>query len=238
MTDPRVDLKGEMLRLSKEQMYLKLTNKCPLCHKFTMPQYTEPGGEPMSTATAIMRLKVLDQQTRVTCGRCGQSWNFTSAGQPSSAVSDELVVRITETVRTEEPIGDEMRRVDNSGTSTSTVRRLRLTKRWLQRCEVQVEQSHATTGGAELAVGTVAKYHSTTEAAVRRNLTIGTEDEQTFEEEIEIAVPPRTLVQLHLRWKRIWQEGYADLTDPQGNTARVSFRTVVGVTFDQESVDS
>lgn len=228
-----------MFGRSKEQDYFTLTNKCPLCRKFTMPQYTEPGGAPMSTATAFLRFKSLDKQVRVTCRRCGGSWNhFAAADQPLPMPSDELVVRITETVRTEEPIGDETRRVDNSGTSTSTVRRLRVTKRWLQKCEVQVEQSHTSGGGAELAVGTVAKYKSTTEAAVKRNFAIGTEDEQTFEEEIEITVPPRTLVQLRLRWKRIWQEGYADLTDPQGNTARVLFRTVVGVTFDQESVDS
>jgi hypothetical protein len=107
-----------------------------------------------------------------------------------------------------------------------------------KKCDVQVERASTTTHGLDLAVHDLGGYHSAIEAAVKRNYAISTEEEQTFDEEIEVTVPPRTSVQLCLHWKRLWQEGYVVLAEPDGRTIRVPFRTVIGVTFDQESVDA
>ena len=144
-----------------------------------------------------------------------------------------VVHQIVETVRTEEPLGDELRKIDNSSTATSSVRRLRAARRWVKKCDVQIERASTTTHGLDLAVYDLGGYHSAIEAAVKQNYAIGTEEEQTFDEEIEVTVPPRTSVQLCLHWKRLWQEGYVVLAEPDGQSICVPFRTAIGVTFDQ-----
>jgi hypothetical protein len=78
-------------------------------------------------------------QAMATCSHCGQSWNVFAPVQPSASASPGALVvhRIVETARTEELIGDELRKleermIDNSSTSTSSVRRLRATRRWAE----------------------------------------------------------------------------------------------------------
>ena len=186
------------------------------------------------------RGSVKGMQAMATCSHCGQSWNVCAPVQPSTpASSGALAVhRIVETARTEELIGDELRKIDNSSISTSSVRRLRATRRWAKTCEIQLERATTATRGADVTVQGLGGYHATVEAAVKRNYAISAEEEQTFEEEIELTVPPRTHVQLCLHWKRLWQEGYVLMRAPEGETVGIPFRTVIGVTFDQESIDA
>jgi len=100
-----------------------------------------------------------------------------------------------------------------------------------------MDRATTTTEGTEVALGDLGGYRATVETEVRRNYAISSEEEQTFEEEIELTVPARTNVQLCLHWKRLWQEGYVVVS--QGDQRMtIPFRAVIGVTFDQESVDA
>jgi transcription elongation factor Elf1 len=179
-------------------------------------------------------------QATATCSHCGQGWNvFAPLETSAPASSGDLVVhQIVETLRTEELIGDELRKIDNSGTSTSSARRLRAMRRWAKTCDIQLERATSATRGSDVAVQGLAGYHSAVEDAVKRNYAVTAEEEQTFEEEIELTVPPRTSVQLCLHWKRLWQEGYVLMKALDGETVSIPFRTVIGVTFDQESIDA
>jgi hypothetical protein len=216
------------------------------------PAYSTPDGTPVSSYSLGglrqrysfgplgLLLQFKDKQTRAVCSRCGHSWNiydYAPSSMPASR-GDLVVYRIVETVRTEEPLGDELRKIDNSGTSTSSVRRLRATKRWAKKCDVQIERASIKTHGLDLAAHEFARYHTAVEAAVKVNYAIGAEEEQTFDEEIELTVPPRTNVQLCLHWKRLWQEGYVVLKGQDDQTLSIPFRTIIGITFDQESIDA
>ena len=239
-------------RLSAEQNSFRRTHRCVKCGKRMLnPAYSMPDGTPVSPYTLGglrqlyyfgplgLLLQFKDKETRATCSRCGHSWNVYALAQPSMSAQGGLAInQIIETVRTEEPIGDELRKIDNSSTSTSSVRRLRATRRWAKKCDVQMERASTTTHGLDLAVRDLGGYHSAIEAAVKQNYAVGTEEEETFDEEIEVTVPPRTSVQLCLHWKRLWQEGYVVLTGSSDQTVHVPFRTIIGVTFDQESVDA
>jgi hypothetical protein len=219
--------------MSAEMWVYKSTNRCPKCRKMIWkPAISKPDGTRHPTVLLWFQY---DKQARATCPRCHQSWNVLATAQTPDAVA---VDQIVETARTEELIGDELRNIDNSSTSTSSLRRLRATRRWAQKCDIQIERVSATTNGLTFRLGDLGQYESTIKAAVKRNYAIGTEDEQTFEEEIELTVPPHTMVQLRLRWKRLWQEGYVVLIDQDARTVNIPFRTVIGVTFDQESVDT
>lgn len=218
--------------MSAEMWQFKITSRCPRCRKMIWrAAISKPDG---TRHPIVLWWSQYDKQARATCPRCHQSWNILASAQTPAALA---VDQIVETARTEEPIGTELRKIDNSSTSTSSVRRLRATRRWAQKCDIQIERASTTTGGFKLRLGYLMQYESAIEAAVKRNYAIGSEEEQTFEEEIELTVPPRTMVELRLRWKRLWQEGYVILTDHRARTVNIPFRTVVGVTFDQESVD-
>jgi len=196
------------------------------------------GAIPGAVVGGLAGVGFRDAQTRATCSRCGHCWDVFALTEPIPTPQGELgVQQIVETMRTEELIGDELRRVDNSSSSTSLVRRLRATRRWAKTYDIQVERTSTTTQGLDVALHDLAGYRSVVEAAVKQNYAISTEEEQTFEEEIELTVPARTNVQLCLHWKRLWQEGYVVISD--GNVAaNIPFRTVIGVTFDQESIDT
>lgn len=254
-------------RLSPEQKKFNRTRRCTHCGKRMLnPAYSLPDGTPVSpnTMRGIVQGALVGglfagwgaipggvvgglrgsfkgmQQAMATCSHCGQSWNVFAPVQPSTpASSGALVVhQIVETVRTEELIGDELRKIDNSGTSTSSVRRLRAARRWAKSCDIQLERATTATRGLDVAVQSLGGYRAAVEAAVKRNYAITAEEEQTFEEEIEVTVPPRTNVQLCLHWKRLWQEGYALMKAQDGEMVSIPFRTVIGVTFDQESIDA
>lgn len=214
--------------MSPEMRKYNHFNICPKCHKFGGVSINRPDG----TSIRFRR----DSQAIVTCKRCLQSWNmYVPLGQLPTAMA---VKEIVDTVRTEEPIGDEVRKIDNSGTSTSSLRRLRVSRRWAQKCEIQIERATTTTKGLKFkGVGDLMGYESILEAAVRKNYAMSTEEEQTFEEEIEFTVPPRTMIELRLRWKRLWQEGYIVLGDQAGQAINIPFRSAIRITCDQESVD-
>jgi hypothetical protein len=224
--------------LTPEHQVYGVNSRCPKCRKMIRtPAYSLLDGTPIKGFRNYWKQRRTAGQIRATCPRCGQSWNVIASAEPSVPVSS--VQQIVETVRTEELIGDELRKIDNSATSTSSLRRLRATRRWAKKYDVQIERASTTTEGFELALHDLAGYKTTVEAAIRRNYSIGAEEEQIFEEEIEITVPSHTMVQLRLRWKRLWQEGYVVLKEERGGQAvSIPFRTVIGVTFDQESVDA
>jgi hypothetical protein len=181
-----------------------------------------------------------DMRIRAACSHCGYGWDVFASTQslintPPGAMT---VYQIVETVRSEELIGDELRKIDNSSTSTSAVRRLRAARRWTKTCDVHLERASTTIRGWDWIVPNLTGYRSSVETAIKQNYAITAEAEQSFEEEIELTVPARTNVQLRLRWKRLWQEGYVVMTGPDNQMVNIPFRTVIGVTFDQESVDS
>lgn len=144
--------------------------------------------------------------------------------------------RITETTRTAEPIGDDLFSVDNAGSAATQTRRLRVSKRWQQHYEVHAEQARTIKTGTD---GSLAGVKATfaAEDAVKSHYWTSEETEHTFSEEIEFTIPPNTVTEIRLRWKRLWQEGYATVTDAAGTTTNIPFRAVVGVTFDQQNRD-
>ncbi|MGQ0840615.1 hypothetical protein [Actinokineospora sp.] len=220
--------------MSSEQSRFMWSNKCPLCRRFTFPKFELPDGTRLGLITF---LPTMNRAALARCGRCKGTWPV-FAGAPPAAVAPacHFTVEVVETARTEEPLGDEIRRIDNSGSATS-VRRLKATRRWTQRCEVLVERTQSTSSGMDLSPGGLLSIKTGAEDAVKRTYSMSMEDEQTFEEEVELTLLPHTAVVLTLHWKRIWQEGLVIYSDASG-LARVPYRAVSGITFDQTSVSA
>lgn len=216
--------------LSPEHRKWKRSLRCPKCNKYLLngPRVRKADGK---------RPLWQNSQSIEICPKCGQSWNrWVPIGQLPAALE---VKKIVETVQTEEPIGDEVRTIDNSGTSASSVYRVRVSRRWAQKCEIQIERATTTAQGVRFkGPGDLMGYESTLEAAVRKTYAMSTEEEQTFNDEIEVAVPPGTMINVHLRWKRLWQEGYIILGDRSGQAINVPFRSAIRITCNPKSVNA
>jgi hypothetical protein len=221
-----------MPKISPEQRRFQLTSKCPRCGRFIRATFLASDGSKVPLSHGFLQPS---SYVSAMCPKCHGTWQIRVSQQPAPLA--EPAVHITESGRSEEPIGDELRRVDNSASSTTVTRRLRVSKRWLQKCEVQTEHAHNTTQGIDLSASTLATFRTTAETAVKQHYSVTVEDEQTFDEEIELTVPARTTTELRLHWKRLWQQGYATVTNDSGTDIAIPFRLLLGVTFDQESHD-
>ena len=226
-----------MFGYSREQNRYALTGHCPRCRKFVMkPRFSKPDDQPVK----LMIIPLMDRGTIATCPKCSASWPVFDNDSNAPAVREPVdvpAVRIVEEGRTDEQLGSEVRVIDNSASDVPSLRRMKATKRWRRACEIQMERTETATNGFELDPGMLASMKSEMQSAIRSNYTIRTEEEDLFEEEIEISIPGRAAVEVRLHWKRIWQHGVAIAMYSSGYAIRTPFRVVAGITFDQEIVD-
>jgi hypothetical protein len=218
---------GGMFGYTREHNRWNRTARCPLCRRFTgLPDARDSNGKSISLLTRAWQM---DKQATLTCRKCGGSWHIFEDARTSSASTP--TVDVIETSRTEESLGDEIRQIDNSASDVASIRRLRASRRWHRKYEVQFERSEKSGGGLDLSAAAMVSLKLTTEAAVRKSYLISEEEEEVFEEEVEVSVPGRSAVQIRLRWKRIWQHGVAVVASPSGSFVRVPFRVVAGLTL-------
>jgi hypothetical protein len=92
-------------------------------------------------------------------------------------------------------------------------------------------------GSIELRPASLVTIKTEALASLRERYSIAVEEEQIFQEEIDVTVPPGSAVQIVLHWKRIWQEGNVILSFPNGGSLQLPFRLVAGMTFDQTTTD-
>lgn len=196
------------------------TAVCPKC-SFRWPVYVE--------GAALRQPGAVPQQPGAVAPQPG-----TGPVPPILPSIGTRTVEVVETRRVEEPMGEEKRTIDNSGPATST-RRIKVTKRWLRKYEMSMERAQSRKFGGSLPKALIVELSGEVESRLQRSYSIAGEEEQTFEEELELTIPPRSIVTLVLSWKRIWQEGAIAVIQPDGERIEVPFRVVVGVTFDQAS---
>ncbi|RSM43830.1 hypothetical protein DMA12_18360 [Amycolatopsis balhimycina DSM 5908] len=139
--------------------------------------------------------------------------------------------------RSEEPLGTETRRIDNSASNSTSIRRIRAQRSWIRKQELLFEKlkKRSVTGGVEVA--NVLNLRGALEETVKQSQTSVTQAEEIFEEQIELTIPARTAVDILLHWKQVWQEGLLIVTTSTGETYEVPYREVVGITFDQQNRD-
>jgi hypothetical protein len=157
------------------------------------------------------------------------------AGGSGSEDAPEIV-EIVETSRSELEIGSDERVVDNSESDSAVTRSFKVTKRWRRSCTVSCEQSRVKSGGGEINLAKVVSLKKGIEKELGRQYSASTEEEETLEEEVTLAVPPRSSLRCIVQWKRITQIGCVCIRDDQGRTIDVPFEVSVGVTFNQRQL--
>jgi hypothetical protein len=161
------------------------------------------------------------------CRACGKQWPLWAQDEGGSSND---VATIVETHRTEERIGDEVRRIENN--SAATIQRtVRASREWTHQIEVgRTEESHGSLESKVTIKGV--GLTSQVERSVQKKYDISTTEMQKFDEEVVVSVPANTTIVVTLSWKRIWQNGYLEMTSGHGN---IPFRVCVGITFDLRS---
>jgi hypothetical protein len=158
--------------------------------------------------------------------------------EASTPSSDLAVIAVVETDRSERRLGSDQRHVDNSGSGSPVTRTLKVRKRWLQTCRIDIEKT--STGGVALEgkVLDLLTLSANVEQAVRRQYAISTDVEQEFEEQIQLAVPAHKSLTLSLDWKQIIQHGEVRIVwAADGKPFVVPYEVDVGVTFDQRQIE-
>lgn len=150
---------------------------------------------------------------------------------PSAPPPDVQVLGITETHRSEEPIGAETRRVDNTSGVGRVTRTIRVTEEWSRMVSLDLDVRQSVSVGAQIGPNRLA-LKTSIEQSLERTYAISVSRREEFAEEIGVEIEPGADVTVLLTWKRIWQHGTAHVMT-EGRQAKLPFRMAVGVTFDQ-----
>jgi hypothetical protein len=141
------------------------------------------------------------------------------------------VLGFTETHRSEEPIGTETRRIDNTSGVGRVTRTIRVTKGWNHTVSLDLHTSDKHSGGGQIGPNWLA-VRTSIEQAVERTYDVSVSRREEFTEEVGVEIEPGADVTIIFTWKRIWQHGLAHVLT-QGHEKGVPFRMAVGVSFDQ-----
>lgn len=217
------------------------SGRCPFCEEwigsaYLMRRYLNANGQRILVADniTIYRAKYAE------CRKCLARWPILARDQGGEER------KVVEVDRTQEPIGSDVRRVENS-TPASVRRMIRASREWRHQIEYgQIKERNYSFGiGGEGEVEAEVKFIVGAEGKLGLNLTaqmerniqrhykISAEDKGEFAEEFIVTVPPHTSVEIVLKWNRIWQNGYLE---PGLGYAKTPYRYCVGLTFDLQQV--
>jgi hypothetical protein len=157
-------------------------------------------------------------------------------GPPTPAPPAAIASRVIEGSRYEVDMGDETRTVDNSKSGSPTQRVVRLSREWSRTCTVDVE--HATTAHGAAGLGIyVLDLKLEAERTLTRTYSATSEERETYEEEVTLNIGAHTRSEIVFSWKEIRQKGVVQLVG-QGVDVQIPYEAVVGLTFDQQQIDS
>jgi hypothetical protein len=147
-----------------------------------------------------------------------------------------IISKVIEGSRYAVPMGDETRTVDNSKSTSSTQRVVRLTREWSRTCVVDVEQATTARGSAGLGIHLLA-LKAEAERTLKKTYSASSEERETFEEEVTLNVSAHTRSEIVFSWKEIRQQGVVQLVG-EDLEAQIPYEAVVGLTFDQRQIDA
>jgi hypothetical protein len=154
---------------------------------------------------------------------------------PAPSPQAPLTGRLIEGSRYEVQLGKETRTIDNSKSSSSTIRVVRLTREWAKTCTLDLEHDMTVRGSAGLSIH-VLNLKAEAERLVKNTYSVTSEERETFAEEVTLNIAQYTKSEIVFLWKEIRQKGIAQISGANFE-AQIPYEIVVGLTFDQQQVD-
>jgi hypothetical protein len=141
-------------------------------------------------------------------------------------------LEVVETRRSEEPIGDETRTIDNRRGNSEVTRVIRASREWSR--SVTITDNRARDIGGGISVGPQwVNLHAEIKSILQRSYSISSDIRETHAEEITFQVPAGSCVQLTLHWKQIVQHGFVRVQERSRGVIEIPFKIGIAVTFDQ-----
>lgn len=128
--------------------------------------------------------------------------------------------------------GSESRTIDNSKGNGIVRRKLIISREWSKTIDVSEKSTTDQKIAGGLALNFV-ELKSSLNKALEQRYNISTTDIKRFSEEVEIEIMPFSKIHLNIEWKKIWQNGIAELIDQDGKTILLPYKISKGITFDQ-----
>jgi hypothetical protein len=159
------------------------------------------------------------------------------ASRPTTTANPAAVTSCTivEGDRYAVPLGGETRTIDNSKSTSATMRVVRLTREWARTYIVDAEQATTVHGSAGLGAGVLA-LKAEAQRTLSKRYSTTTEERETFAEEVTLNIAAHTRSEIVFSWKEIRQAGVVRVAG-EGFEAQIPYEAVVGLTFDQQQVD-
>jgi hypothetical protein len=167
---------------------------------------------------------------RITLARIDDGQIVPSVHPPGTPLAAQ-VLGVTETRRSEESIGTDSFRIDNTSGRGRLTRNLRVTREWSRMVSLDLHAHRGVSIAAQIGPNWLA-LKTSIEQSLEHTYGISVSRREEFAEEIGIEIEPGADISVILTWKRIWQHGFAHVLT-QDSQANAPFRMAVGVTFDQ-----
>ena len=144
---------------------------------------------------------------------------------------------IEEAERFSEPLGDEVRVIDNTRSTSETERKITVSRQWSQTVTLEMDKATELEGRLDLKLPLSLGFSASAKQSITRKYAISEGVTRTYSEEVTITVMPKTLTTITFGWKQIWQGGIVVGRNAQGMEVRVPFEVKLHPTFDQTQED-
>ena len=165
----------------------------------------------------------------------------TAAQLPGTIVLERpTVIRITQSGRRTEMIGDDVRSFNNAKSSSTAVETLRVSHTARVSTSVDLSKTRTLSGSAGVSFVDMANARASLSNELTRHYSLQMDSELTQEQTTQINIPANTNVEVTFRWFLIWVTGMltlADLGKPDAEIAEVPFEITVGLSFNKETRD-
>lgn len=144
---------------------------------------------------------------------------------------------IEEAERFSEPLGNEVRVIDNSRSSSPTERKITVSRQWSQSVALDVEKTTELGGSLDVKLPLSLGFSTSATRSVKRKYAISEEVVRTYSEEVTIKVLPETHTTVTFSWRQVWQKGIVVGRNTHGLELRTPFEVKLHPTFDQTQED-
>lgn len=144
---------------------------------------------------------------------------------------------IEEAERFSEPLGDEVRVIDNSRSGSVTERKIVVSRQWSQSVALDTEKATEIGGDINAKLPLGLGFSASAKQSIKRRYAISEESSRTYSEEVTINVQPWTRSTVTFSWRQVWQKGIVVGRSDNGFEVRAPFEVKLHPTFDQAQED-
>jgi hypothetical protein len=153
----------------------------------------------------------------------------------TSTVIEGMRYEVIEEKSFEVALNEETRIIDNSESSSSTTRVMRVTREWAKTCTLEANQAKAVRGTAGLGIHALMLEAEATRT-LENTYSVTREERRIFVEEVTLNIARHTKSKIIFSWKEIRQAGIVRLSGTDFEM-HIPYQVVVGLTFDQKQAD-